>query len=264
MAATISMALTGAAAAADQPLWELGAGLGLLRLPHYRGSDQTRNWLLPLPYFVYRGEFLRADREGAHAVLVDSARVDLDLSVDVSTPARSTDNLARAGMPNLAATFEVGPNLNVKLLNGPVWGLDLRVPVRAVTTLQHHPQAIGWRTGPALALGLRQAGWEFGTQLGPVGASQRYHAYFYDVAPAFATAARPTYRSSGGFGGWTLSATASRRFGDVWLGTYTAIDRLDGATFNASPLVRTRTNFSAGVGLSWIFLRSEARAFQAP
>lgn len=209
---------------AEEPLWELGAGLGLLHLPHYRGSDQSRTWLLPLPYFVYRGEFLRADREGAHAMLVDSDRVDLDISVDLSTPARSTDNRARAGMPNLAATFEAGPNLNVKLWNGPDWKLDLRVPARAVTTVAGHSQGIGWRTSPTLALDLRSAGWDFGTQVGPVGASQRYNAYFYDVAPAYATTARPTYRSGGGFGGWTWSATASRRIGNFWLGTYAAAD----------------------------------------
>ena len=42
------------AQAADQPLWELGLGVAWVHLPHYRGSDQSRDWLLPVPYAVYR------------------------------------------------------------------------------------------------------------------------------------------------------------------------------------------------------------------
>ena len=38
-----------AARAADLPLWELGMGVGALNVPHYRGSDQNHNWLLPVP-----------------------------------------------------------------------------------------------------------------------------------------------------------------------------------------------------------------------
>ncbi|MCK6435001.1 MAG: MipA/OmpV family protein, partial [Aquabacterium sp.] len=51
--ATAAMALGTAAHAA--PLWELGIGAGMLRLPHYRGSDQSHLWLLPVPYVAYRG-----------------------------------------------------------------------------------------------------------------------------------------------------------------------------------------------------------------
>jgi outer membrane scaffolding protein for murein synthesis (MipA/OmpV family) len=263
-AAAAALAGLADAAQAELPLWELGAGLGALSLPHYRGSDQSRSWLLPLPYFVYRGEFLRADREGAHAQLVDSQRVDLDLSLDVSTPARSNDNRARAGMPNLQAAFEVGPNLNIRLAGGAGWKLDLRLPVRAVTTVGSHAQGIGWRSNPALAWDATQQGWDISTQLGPVWGSRRYHAYFYDVAPAYATATRPLYSSPSGFGGWTWSATASHRFGDWWLGTYLQADSLRGAAFNGSPLVRTHSNLSLGVGLSRVFAVSEARAYKSP
>lgn len=40
---TLVLTLAAAPARADKPLWELGLGAGLLHLPHYRGSDQTRN-----------------------------------------------------------------------------------------------------------------------------------------------------------------------------------------------------------------------------
>ena len=117
-----------------------------MRLPHCRGSDESRTWLLPIPYFVHRGEIFRADREGAHARLLDSQRVDVDISIDASTPARSNDNRARAGLPDLAPTLEVGPNLNLRLAQGARWKLDLRLPARAFFTVGSHPQAIGWRS----------------------------------------------------------------------------------------------------------------------
>jgi MipA family protein len=47
------------------PLWELG-GFGVATSQQaYPGSDQQINRGLVLPYFVYRGEFLRADRDTA-------------------------------------------------------------------------------------------------------------------------------------------------------------------------------------------------------
>ena len=99
----------------QRPLWELGIGVAGLRLPDYRGSDQSRGYVLPLPYIVYRGTWLKADRDGARALLFDSQRVKVDVSVAASTPTRSSDNSARAGMPNLPGTFELGPNLNITL-----------------------------------------------------------------------------------------------------------------------------------------------------
>ena len=117
-----------------------------MRLPHCRGSDESRTWLLPIPYFVHRGEIFRADREGARARLLDSQPVDVDISIDASTPARSNDNRARAGLPDLAPTLEVGPNLNLRLAQGTRWKLDLRLPARAFFTVGSHPQAIGWRS----------------------------------------------------------------------------------------------------------------------
>ena len=48
----------------EKPLWEAGLGIGALAFPDYRGSDEVNTYPVPLPYFVYRGKFLKADREG--------------------------------------------------------------------------------------------------------------------------------------------------------------------------------------------------------
>jgi outer membrane scaffolding protein for murein synthesis (MipA/OmpV family) len=247
------------AQAADLPLWELGLGAAALQVPHYRGSDQSHSWLLPVPYLVYRGSIFKSDRDGTRAVLLDTERVDVDLSLAASPPAHQGGNRARADMPDLAALLEFGPRVNWRLGKGAGWKLDLRVPLRAVYTIGSHPQALGWTSTPVLNLDLETQGWNVGLQAGPLLGTRRLHAYFYDVAPAYATATRPAYAAAGGYAGYSLTASASRRLGDWWLEAFVRSDSLVGAAFEGSPLVRQRQNTSVGVAASWIFKVSDAR-----
>jgi outer membrane scaffolding protein for murein synthesis (MipA/OmpV family) len=240
-------------------LWELGLGGAALRLPHYRGSDQTHDWLLPLPYAVYRGDLLRADREGARAVLLDGDRVDVDLSLGASAPSRSRDDRARSGMADLDPTLEFGPNLKVSLGRGAGWKLELRLPARAVYTLRSQPRHIGWTSQPVLNLDLDLDGWKLGLQGGPLAATRRYHGYFYGVGSTFATPARPAYTAPGGAAGWQATAALSRQVGATWWGAFLRADTLAGAAFDASPLVRQREQLSFGVAASWIFKVSDER-----
>ena len=181
--------------AADLPLWELGLGVAGLSLPHYRGAEKSTRWLLPVPYAVYRGEVLRANRDGVKAMLIDSERVDFDLSLAATAPSRSADEPARAGMPDLKGTLEFGPNLNVRLARGPGWKLEARLPVRAAFTLQSSPQSIGWAASPNINGDHRVGDWNIGVQVGALWGSRRLHGYFYDVDPAYATSTRPAYRA---------------------------------------------------------------------
>ena len=66
--------LAGQAQADELPRWEVGLGAVGLSIPDYRGSDQQRGYLLPLPYVQYRGDIFRIDREGAHGDLFRSDR----------------------------------------------------------------------------------------------------------------------------------------------------------------------------------------------
>jgi len=239
-----------------EPLWELGIGASSLHLPHYRGSEQSHTWVLPVPYAVYRGSWLRADREGPRAVLFENREVNVDLSLAASAPTKSSDNRARAGMPDLAPTIEFGPNVNVTLGQGPAWKLQARLPLRAVVAFDSGLQGAGFSTSPVLNLDVDAAGWNIGFQGGPVAGSRRQHAYYYDVEPAFATATRPAYSAPGGGAGWRATLALSRRFGDFWFGGFIRGDSLSGARFDDSPLVTQRQNVSAGFVLSWIFARS--------
>ena len=250
--------------AAGAPLWELGLGAALLRLPHYRGADQQHTWLLPLPYFVYRGAIFKADRDGARAELYDQDSVKINLSVSASAPSRSRDNQARSGMADLAPTLELGPNVNWTLQRGPGWTLDLRLPVRAVATVASRPRLLGWMATPKLNLDLKlgapgHAAWNLGLQGGPVFGSRGVHTYFYEVPAALATVSRPAYQAAGGYAGLSATAALSRRQGKQWWGAFIKFDHLAGTAFADSPLLRQRQQWSAGVAVSWVLAESTQR-----
>lgn len=250
-----------AATMAPRPLWELGVGVAGLRLPDYRGADHSRYYALPLPYIVYRGQWLRADRDGARALLLDTQQLELDVSVGASVPSRSRNDdprAARAGMPDLPGTVEIGPNANIGLWRSGRYKLDLRLPLRAVVSLQRSPQHVGNTFSPNLNLDVANVagGWHLGVQGGPLWGDRKYHALFYGVDPAYATAQRPAYQAAGGYEGWRALAATSRRVGNVWLGGFVRYDSLRGAVFEDSPLVRRRSGVSFGFGASWVFATS--------
>ncbi len=250
----------GAAAAASDgelPLWELGAGVAGLSLPHYRGAAQSYNGVLPVPFGVYRGEILRADRDGARAILFEADRVDMDLSLFATIPVRSDEVAMRSGMPDLPATVEIGPNLQVLLVHGTQWQLHLRLPVRTSVTLESHPRQVGWVSTPNLNLDLQRDGWNIGMLAGPVLATQNFFGYFYDVTPAQATLTRPAYASPGGYGGWQATLALSRRFDKQWFGFFVRADSVAGASFADSPLVQQSYTFAAGFAWSWSLLQSD-------
>lgn len=247
----------------ERPLWELGLGAGALTLPDYRGAADRTRYLLPVPYVVYRGEWLRADREGARAVLLEARRAEVDLSLNASPPARSDSRGPRAGMDDLPATVEFGPNVNYTLWR-PASGrarVDLRLPLRAVMTLERSPRYVGSVFAPHLNLDLAYlaGGWRLGLQAGPLFATRRYHHHFYGVDAPDAQPGRPAYRASGGYGGWQALAAVSRRFERTWVGAFVRYDHVGGASFADSPLVERRHGVAAGIAVSWVLATSERR-----
>jgi outer membrane scaffolding protein for murein synthesis (MipA/OmpV family) len=252
--------------AESRPLWELGLGATAFRLPDYRGSDESRSYVYPLPYFVYRGDKLRVDRQGARAVLLESQRFELDFSAYATPPVDSSKNRARQGMEDLDPTLEVGPQLNFMLARDPAkdWRLDLRLPLRAVIATDFkHVQRAGYVLYPHLNLNLRPevlAGrWNLGLQAGPLFGTREYHRYFYGVDPQFATAERPAYEARGGYSGAAALATLSRRIGRLWMGGFVRYDSLHGATFENSPLVKQSYSVMAGFAFAWVFAESDRK-----
>ena len=262
---SLALALSLATAHAEEaPLWEIGAGFVGLSIPDYRGSDQQRGYVLPLPYIQYRGDVFRIDREGAHGDVFKSEQVKLDVSLNAGPPAKSGNNGARTGMPDIDPTVEAGPSLQIFLARNEARDREwsLRLPWRAAAASDlTHVQRIGWVFVPNLNLDVRNVGggWDMSVGLGPMYASEDYHDYYYEVAPAFATATRPAYDAKGGYSGSRLTLTASRRYKTFWVGAFARYDALSGAAFADSPLVKRQESFMAGAGIAWIFAESKTR-----
>jgi outer membrane scaffolding protein for murein synthesis (MipA/OmpV family) len=244
------------------PLWELGIGAALYNQPSYPGSDVRSTTSFPFPYLVYRGERLRIDRS-LQGILFESQRLKFDVVAGANPLVKSESSGARQGLPDLNPTVSVGPRLNL-MLSSPglpynVWG---RVAVRAVFSVD----TSGWN--------IRQQGWVMDTgvryQRPLLGeklrlsleaslsfADQAYAAYYYDVAPTFATPSRPAYRAGSGYAGANLAAGFDGRWGRWRWSVYGAYENLDGTAFANSPLVEAKNDFSVGLTIGWVFLQSK-------
>jgi outer membrane scaffolding protein for murein synthesis (MipA/OmpV family) len=248
------------APAKEEPLYEFGLGMGAIAFDDYRGSDTAHAYPLPIPYIVYNGTFLKANRDGIRGTLFNQDRFEFNVSFDATTPVRN--DRERSGMPDLRSTVELGPSFDVHLMRSDdaKVKLDLRMPVRAALTVEAAPKIIGWTFTPRLALDIRDAlgfeGWNLGLLTGPLFADRRYHDYFYSVAPQYAIPGRPVYQAEGGYAGTQFISALSKRFPKFWVGAYARYDTLSGASFVDSPLVQRRSYLSGGIGFSWIISTS--------
>lgn len=255
----------GHACAAEKPLWDLGIGVSALSFPDYRGSDESSLYAIPFPYFVYRGTFFKADRDGVRGIIFDSDRIELNVSLGASLPVNSEENAARQGMPDLQPTVEIGPSLDLRLwrTDDRRYKLDLRMPIRAAITIAGEVEDVGWVFSPRLNLDIIDvggfAGWDMGILAGPLFGSQRNHDYFYSVAPQYATASRPAFDAEGGYAGSQFLMSLSKRFPKFWLGAFARWDSLKGAAFVDSPLVKSEQAFAAGIGVAWVLGESSTR-----
>lgn len=264
--ATILWLACGASLAQAQgelkPKWELGAGFAGIDFPIYRGANERRSYLLPIPYIVYRGDTVQISRERVRGLIFRKDRLEMDISVNGSVPVKSRDSIARQGMPDLFPTLEIGPSLNAHVFYSEdrKTNFDIRMPLRSVTAADfQHSRNAGWLFQPQLNLDVHDIG-HSGLNLGLVGgvifADKRYHGYFYDVAPQYATATRPAYTASGGYSGTQLIMALSKRHDDYWAGGFIKWDDLSGATFVNSPLVKSKQYFTFGFAVSWVLGRS--------
>jgi outer membrane protein len=248
-------------AAQTQPLWEFGLGIGALAFNDYRGADSSHLYVLPVPYFIYRGKLLQADRDGLHSIFLDLPRIDFNFSIYATTPVRNDS--ARAGMPNLQPTLELGPAFDVHLWRSGSERVkfDFRLPLRAAVAVAAPPRFIGYILAPQFDLDIVDvaglAGWNLGLLAGPLFADRRYDEYFYAVAPQYATPTRPSYEAHGGYAGTQMIAALSKRYPNFWVGAFVRHDSLAGASFMDSPLVERDSYWSAGIGIAWMIRESE-------
>jgi outer membrane scaffolding protein for murein synthesis (MipA/OmpV family) len=245
---------------AAPPRWELGAfALGASQQA-YPGSDSQLSRGLVLPFFIYRGEVLRADEGTAGLRALKTERFELDVGFAGAFGARADEVPVRQGMPKLGTLVEFGPRLKWKLGGDRTrgrWQVDL--PLRGVFDVGDGFARRGVVIEPELVFDRRTAG---GTNLSvkfsAIVGDDHLARTFYGVEPAYATVTRPAYVAQGGLIGWRVGTSFWRHLAPDWrVFGYARIDSVSGAVNRASPLVHRNTGATAGIGVAWTWMRSE-------
>ena len=247
---------------AGQPLWELGVLSAGISQQAYPGSDEQVRRATLLPFGIYRGRLLRADGNtaGLRAVKTDSFELDIGFSGAFGAGGRGL--AARQGMPRLGTLLEFGPRARWRLGDAPLggrWRADL--PLRAVLDVSDGFGSRGWSLEPELTWERRQGGWRLSVSGSAILADRKLADTFYGVAPAEAIAGRPAYEAKAGLVALRLATGFLRELSPDWrLFGFARIDTVHGAANRDSPLVRQTTGATVGLGVSYTWLRSAARA----
>lgn len=250
-------------AAATDPLWELGGFVAGVSQQAYPGAREQARRALALPFVVYRGPILRADRGALGLRALKTERLEFDIGFAASLGSNSDDIEARRGMPDLGTLVEFGPRATLKLgepdAAGGRWAVEL--PLRGVFDLSDHLASRGLVFEPELAYARRGPGLRWRAGVGAVFGNRKLADTFYGVAPAFATADRSAYEAHAGLIAWRLAFSASQPLGRDWrLYGYARFDSVAGARNRDSPLVQRQTGHTVGLGLAWTWMRSQRPA----
>lgn len=232
---------------------EWGLGIGVLAHPDFRGSRHDQQRVLPVPYIKYRGDRLRID-DGIEGRIFSTPNLLLSVSGNGSLPS-SSGNSEREGMDELDATAEFGPSLEYRMAHSDTSSVWLELPLRFALNVQEDLDSIGqvfhprvaWRRPPP-----NKYAWKLNLSAGLLFADERYHGYYYDVAPHEATETRPVYAAGSGYSGARIDFSYSRRIERIWVGGFVRYDNISGAAFEDSPLVSQTDNWMAGLGIAWV------------
>lgn len=246
----------------EKPLWEIGLGVSALSFSDYIGSDERSNWLIPVPYVIYRGDFLQVDREAVTGKLFKSDRLQLNVSLSGSLPVDSDDNALREGMNDLDPILEFGPTLEIEVYQDRRQRFYVDLPVRAAIASDFEDiRHVGWLSDPSInyerSFAVADGSLSIDATFGPVFGDRRYHDYFYSVDGEFATPARPAYDADAGYGGVRFALGVSRSHGRWWYGAFLRYINISGAAFEDSPLVERDDSLIGGVAMAWTFARSK-------
>ena len=242
------------------PLWEIGIAGGLLQIPHYVGSDQNYTLPLAIPFIIYRGDILKADREGIRGELFNRDSLSLDIGFSFGLPVKNS-NRAREGMPDLHLAGQIGPRLNWKIgesKSGTAYSFHL--PVRYARDIKNNE--LGWVAEPSIVLKRDNLGasGKFSLRLdaGLLYGSRKYNQYYYEVADEFALPDRPAYEASSGISNYFLGISGTYHLSEqLRLNSFFRYKTLASSTVDDSPLVTDDNYFAFGIGISWIFKKSD-------
>ncbi len=240
--------------------FEWGAGNLSFKGNHYRGSDQEKNYFIPLPYFIYTSETIEAEPSFIRGTFYKNDWFAIKLSLIAGLNVESEENHARQGMPELDYTFEAGPMVTFKLWSSKSQAqrLTLNWPFRLVNTTDFtYIKPIGFFSVPYLnfvrAPKKNWFNWGFELSTALMWGSRKYHNFYYGVAPNYATPNRPAYDAKAGYSGVQNTIILRKRWKNLIFIPFFRWDYLDGVAFQKSPLFKTRHYVVGGLGFFWLF-----------
>jgi len=251
-----------------KPLWEAGIGGFAGAVADYPGSNQYRVRGLPLPFFIYRGDFFRSDANGPR-LQKSSGIVEWELSGGGSLASNSKGG-ARSGMPDLDYLLEIGPKAKItvaKPTDTSRLTVDVALREAISTNFSSRLRTQGELLAPDLAYqeqAILGSQWSGRASIGVQFATAALQRYYYEVEPQYVRAGRPAYDARAGYLGATLALTAFRqvtRSFTVFVGL--DLDNYDGAANVDSPLLRTRNDLGAAVGFAWSIGQSKQQVNSA-
>lgn len=236
--------------------WEFGLGVGAVAGPDYRGSNETRSYVAPIPYVVYRGKFIQSDRDGLRGQFKRTDNYEFTLSLSANVTPESHKNSLRAALdlPELGSTLELGPALNINL-TGPNLreGWLLSIPLRGVFAIGGDDTGhIGYVFQPQLMYRQRWQNFSLTYRSSLSYASDDYHDYYYSVPAENANQEFAAYQAKAGYSGWANQIAIGRQFGDWHAGLFIRHDYLGNTEFLDSPLIQTRSAVRGGLAIIWV------------
>lgn len=245
------------------PRWEIGVGVGVVSFPDYPGAKERRTLVLPFPYILYHSRYLDVNRRQVRGTLLNLKRLSLELNFAGAVAVDSARDRERQGMPNLGWIGEAGPAVRYRIWNNAdrtiqLYALlPLRVAVSAQGfTLQHRGFVFAPQLELVRHLGDDRHGYRIDAGVSALYGTNSYFQYLYGVPPPYATAARPAYAATGGYGGYQVSIGGSLHHVNMVYGAFIGFSNLDGAAFTTSPLVSRTHYVTMGIAVAWIFSRS--------
>lgn len=259
---TIGTWLMLASLAVQKSFAELETGLGatVVHIPHYLGSDEAENYLLPVPYIRYRSENLNIDRNLVQSKLFQSGSWSIEISFSGAVEVDSDKSQAREGMDDLDFIGEMGPALQYHFSGNRLSdnALYLSLPFRgAVSSDFTQAEYRGYSFNPRLfwRRAYRYESMLVRSQLtmGLRSASNHMHDYIYGVEAKYAREDRPRYEGKAGYGGFTIGYSSSILFDDQIAAGFIRYGNITGASFEDSPLVKQNNSFIYGVAWAYLF-----------
>ena len=251
--------------AEEKSLLEWGMFIGHGGLADYPSSNEYRYRTLPFPYVNYHGEFFRSDNEhGTRLRFIKDVNFDFDLSFGGSFPTETDNNSARAGMPKLDWTLEVGPRFLYYFYRDANWGnVRLGLPLRkSYATNFQFTKEVGYLFSPTFQIdkyNFLSKNLDLFFILTFNYFDEGEADYFFEIDPNYATSERNAYNAKQGLLSYDFSLTIKYQAEQKLFLLGTQYSDFSQSANRDSFLHKTNSSLSYFIGFGWLLFESEEK-----